>query len=65
MGAIILGVVPNAYVVLLVASPVYGTVLMVAGGALILVGVHLAVRAGRRTPPRNGIDRRDGLESSP
>jgi len=41
------------------------TAFMVAGGALILVGVHLAVRAGRRARPRNGIDRRDGLESSP
>ena len=41
------------------------TAFMVAGGALILLGVHLAVRAGRRESPRNGIDRRDGLESSP
>ena len=41
------------------------TVFMVAGGALILLGVHLAVRAGRRVGRWNGIDRRDGLESSP
>jgi drug/metabolite transporter (DMT)-like permease len=41
------------------------TAFMVLGGALILLGVHLAVRAGRRESPRNGIDRRDGLESSP
>ena len=41
------------------------TAFMVAGGALILLGVHLAVRAGRREGRRNGIDRRDGLESSP
>jgi len=41
------------------------TAFMVAGGVLILLGVHLAVRVGRREGPRNGIDRRDGLESSP
>jgi drug/metabolite transporter (DMT)-like permease len=41
------------------------TAFMVAGGALILAGVHLAVRAGRREGPRDGIGRRDGLESSP
>jgi drug/metabolite transporter (DMT)-like permease len=41
------------------------TAFMVAGGALILLGVHLAVRAGRRESPRDGLDGRDGLESSP
>jgi drug/metabolite transporter (DMT)-like permease len=41
------------------------TAFMVAGGALIVLGVHLAVRAGRREHWRDGIGRRDGLESSP
>jgi len=40
------------------------TPFLVAGGALIVLGVHFAVRAGRRAPP-DGIARRDGLESSP
>src|SRR4030095_10861041 len=41
------------------------TAFMGLGGALILRGVHLVVRAGGREGARNGIGRRDGLESSP
>ena len=41
------------------------TVFMAVGGALILLGVHLAVRAGRRARGPDGTDAPDGLESRP